>query len=265
VTKCTITAGSKENSDKITVSGQLDTGANSAFINGNVIEITIKSDHMLSYFEQSFDINDKTFKRGRYSYSGTRKGARMSFRYDTKTRKFTLSARNVDLSGLDCNVMMHIRIGDYLRTVEFGEEIVNGRRPMPMILMMGVEDSLRIDRIRVRQNYNRNRGDQLAVSGGFSVANANVDMNGLALNITLQGEPYTIEAGKLKPNKYNNRFTCRNVILGDGFSIGYADFNFKTASFKITISKTEIDDLPAIVNVGIMFGDYEQNMDVFVP
>ncbi|MBN2018950.1 MAG: hypothetical protein JW749_01855 [Sedimentisphaerales bacterium] len=263
VTKCAVKAGSRENSDKISISGKLDTGANYYFINSSVIKITIKSDHILTDFEHSFDINSKTFKKGRYRYSATDNGMKRSFQYNTKTRKFTLSVSNTDLSGLDCPITLHARVGDYHSASEFGEEIANGKKPMPMSLMMGVEDSLRVDKIQVKQGKTLN-SDQLTVKGAFAMKNTNVDIAGSDLNITLNGVPYTIKAGKLIATK--NGFGCKNVVLGDGFSIGSADFNFKKCTFKITLKKTEIDDgLSGLIDFGMMFGDYEENVEVELP
>jgi hypothetical protein len=262
VFKCTVTAG-KDNKDKIVISGKLDTAANYYFTNGNAIEITVKSDHMPNYWDHYFEITNENFKNGKLNYNlNSVKGFKTSFKYDTKTRKFAYSAGNVDLSGLDCSVTFNIHIGDYRGSVDIDEDIVNGKRPAPMILMMGVKNSLRVDSIEVKQ-VAKPSSDQLTVKGGFAVEDTNIDMAGLNLDITLSGEPYTIEAGKLKPSKYYDRFTCSKLDMRNG--IAYIDFNFKTCRFKITIKGTEIDDgYQGDVDFGIMFGDFEESADVFV-
>ena len=262
VVKCSVTSGSKINSDKISFSGIMYATADD-FNDGNFVEVTIDSEDMVTPCVQKFPINGKTFRKGNYSYSGTENGVNKSFKYNIKSGKFSFAAKNVDLSGLGCPLTFEIRVSDYFGTAEVNETIVNGRKPIPINLMMGVKNSLRVDKMQVKQST-KQKSDQLIVTGGFAAEDADVNMVEYDLNITLAGDPFTIPQGKLKPNKYNNRFTCSKVLLPNG--IASVDFNFKTCRFKVTIKKTEIDDIHGLVDFGIMIGvDYEENVDVVLP
>jgi hypothetical protein len=259
VAKCSVIDGKKDNSDKIYISGQLDAGTIYDFDGGRIIEITIKSKYMNRYCEPNFPINNKTFKNGRYSYTGIDNGVKKSFKYDAKTRKFTFSASDVNLMGLSCPIMMHIHIGNYFGTDVVDETIVNAKMPAPISLMMGVNNTLRVDKIQIKQNFRKPNSDQLIVKGGFAVADTSVNMVDSDLNIILNGDPFMIPQGKLKPSRYNDRFSCSKVELGDG-RIAYIDFNFKRCTFSATIKNADIPELTGPVELGVMFGDFDESV-----
>jgi hypothetical protein len=86
-----------------------------------------------------------------------------------------------------------MKIGDYRRTVEFGEEIVNGKKPIPINLLMGVKNSLRVDKSRFTRDKKTNQITQVAVSGGFSVEDLN-DANLVTnpFDVTVGSQTFTI-------------------------------------------------------------------------
>jgi hypothetical protein len=265
VTKCTVKAGKKDNSDKISISGQLDTGANYYFRNGNVIEITIKSKYMLNYCEPSFDINDKTFKKGKYSYSATENGVKRSFKYNTKTRKFIFSASNVDLSGLSCPVTMHLSVGGYYGSAVVDEDIANGKKPIPISLMMGVKNSLRVDKIKVKKSKKPNRS-QLTVKGGFAVKNGYIDMSSVSFHLAINdgigpGWGFNIPVGKFKVRK--NGFTYSGPT-NEG-SIVSANFDFLKCAFTLKLKNTSVLVEPGEADFRMVFGDFDESVEVLMP
>jgi chitodextrinase/pimeloyl-ACP methyl ester carboxylesterase len=134
ITKCTVTAGKKVNSDKISFSGTMDAIADDLSA-ASSIEVTIDSDDMVSPCILTFPINNKTWKvkKGKYSYSGTESRIKKSFTYDLKTHKFSFAASNVDLCGLTCPLTVQIKINSYVGAAEVGESVVNGpRKPIPI-------------------------------------------------------------------------------------------------------------------------------------
>jgi hypothetical protein len=154
ITKCNVTAGSKLNSDKISISGLMDATAddfndanNSS--DANFVEVTISSENAedMDPCVFTFPVNNKTFKKGKFSSAITSKPLKMSFAFDTKKSKFSFSARNVDLTGLSCPVIVTIQIGNLSGSVSLDETIVNGpKKPIPINLLMGVKNSLRVDK-----------------------------------------------------------------------------------------------------------------------
>jgi hypothetical protein len=128
ITKCTVTAGKKVNSDTISFSGTMNATADD-FNDANVV-VTIDSNDMNSPCVQTFPINSKTFKKGKYSYSGTKDGVKKSFKYDVKTGKFSFAASKVSLCGLACPVTVQIKIGDYIGTTQVDEDVANGPKKL---------------------------------------------------------------------------------------------------------------------------------------
>ncbi|MFZ0033558.1 MAG: GLUG motif-containing protein, partial [Sedimentisphaerales bacterium] len=211
VAKCTVTAGSKPNTDKISFSGTM--GAVADDFVGATFKVTIYSNDIVSPCVLTFPIDTKTFKvkNGTYSYSKTVSGVKKSFTYSVKTHKFAFSASNVDLSGLGCPLTVEIEIDDYFGTAQMDEAIVNGlKMPIPIKLMMGVKNVLRVDKCTVKQGKKAGT-DQLSANGGFAVENQDVNMPDRVsenLVITLGTQTFTIPANKLKPGK--GKFTCSN-------------------------------------------------------
>jgi hypothetical protein len=255
VTKCTVTAGSKINSDQISFSGTMDAIA-SDFNDANVIEVAVDSNDIVSSCVLTFPINSKTFKKGNYSYSGTESGVKKSFTYNLKTGKFAFVASNVNLSGLDCPLTVQIEIGDYNATAVLDETIVNGpKTPIPINLLMGVKNSLRVD----KPKFTKKSGviTQVAVSGGFSdkdVNDANMLTNPLDINIGSQ--TFTIPASNFKNTK-KGKFTCSNVDTSNG--IASATFDFNKCTFTLTIKNTNFTAAAGDKDFGIAFASFSES------
>ncbi len=258
VTKCTITAGSKDNSDKISISGKIDATADN-FNNATVIEVTVDSNDMVNPCVLTFPINSKTLKKDKYSHSGTENGVKKSFKYDVKTHSFVYAANNVNLSGLGCPLTFDINVGDYIGTAEISETIVNGKnKPIPIILLMGVKDSLIVNKCQVKPGNKKPNTDQLLVTGNFTVEDTNVDMANRVsegLVVTLGTQTFTIPANELITG--NGKFTCSKAEVTEG-GIAMVSFNFNKCSFMLTIQNTHITASSGTVDFGVAFAGYSQ-------
>ena len=181
-----------------------------------------------------------------------------------KTRKFAFSASKVDLSGLDCPLSVRIEIGDYAGAAEVNETIVNGPRvPIPILLMMGVKDVLRVDKCQVTQNNKKLNADQLSVKGEFAVENTDANMVSEDLVITLGTQKFTISKDDLKAGK--GKFSCSKADANEG---GTADatFNFNLCSFTLTIKNTTINfGSGETVDFGAAFAGYDEVDQVMLP
>ncbi|MFZ0035338.1 MAG: hypothetical protein WAK60_10190, partial [Sedimentisphaerales bacterium] len=269
ITKCTVTAGSKKGTDSIIVSGKMDaTTDEMSDVDANEIRITVDSADMVNPCVQVFSINSKTFKKDIYTYSGTDKnGLRKSFKYTLKTGKFTFSAAKVALLGLGCPGTLQIKIGDSISTAKMSEAIVNGpKTPIPIKLMMGVRDVLRVDKCTVKHGIKPST-DLLTVKGAFAVKNPDVNMPNRVsegLVITLGTQIFTIPKGNLKPGK--GIFTCSNAKITGG--IAAANFNFNTCAFTLTIKNADIDETALSfgdVDLGIAFAGFNEVVQVSFP
>jgi hypothetical protein len=254
VNKCTVIAGSKPTTDSISASGLIDANADDFTIPGSVV-VTISSADMVSPCVQTFPINSTTFKSGKYKCTRNEKPLKTSFTFDLKTAKFSFAAKNVSLKGLSCPVHIDIKIGSYTTAADIDETIVNGvKRPIPIKLMMGVADSLRVDKITVKRST-KSSSDQFTVSGGFAVADTTVNMVSVPLSVTLGSQTFTIPAGRFKAG--TGKFTCSKIILSDG-SAATASFNLKTCVFTLTIKSTGITAGAGNVNLRLAFAGFNE-------
>jgi hypothetical protein len=246
VAKCTVTAGI--NGDSISFSGTMNVTvddfnyANSSG-DANFVEVTISDENSndMDPCVITFPVNSKTWKKGKFSYSGTVNGVKKSFGYNAKTGKFTFAASNINLSGLECPVIININVGDFAGTTDVNETIVNGKMPIPINLLMGVKNSLRVDG---KLKFTKKLGSitQFVVSGGFSVQHQDVNMTNRTsedLVVTLGTQTFTIPANNLKAGK--GKFTCSKANVNEG-GIATATFDFSKCTFSLTIKNTNFID-----------------------
>jgi hypothetical protein len=266
VTKCTVTAGSKDNSDAISFSGLMD--ANEAdFHDANEIQVSVNSNDMVNPLIQTFPINDKAFKNGKYNYARTENASKRLFKYDTKNGKFTFMIKNVDLSGLGCPLTIEIEIGDYTDAAEVNEAIVNGsKKPIPIKLMMGVKDSLRVDKCKVRSGKNP-FSDSLSVKGAITLKNTSCNLTGEAVTLTFGSQTITIPANSFTKKGDANKCLCKNVNIyqsGTVIAVVNATFDFDKCSFIITVKKAMIESISGTVNCEINFCEFDEMVEVDV-
>jgi hypothetical protein len=252
--KCTVIAGSSPTTDSISVSGSIDVTADKFTIPGSVV-VTISSVDIVTPCVQTFPIDSTTFKAGKYKCTLNPKPLKTSFAFDTATSKFSFSAKNVSLKGLSCPVHIEIKIGSYTGAADIDETIVNGtNKPIPIKLLMGVEDSLRVDKIGVKRST-KPSNDQLTARGGFSVTDTAVNMVSVPLAITLDSQTFTIPAGSFKAG--TNKFTCSNIVLSDG-SVATASFNLRTSNFSLKIKNTSVTAGAGNVGLRLTFAGFNE-------
>ena len=256
ITKCTVTAGSKDNSDAISFSGTMDTTTNEISA-ASTIEVTISSADILSPCVKTFPINGKTFKKGKFNCSASN----ASFALDTKTTKFSFTAKNIDLSGLSCPLTVQIKIGDSIGTKQVDEDVINGKTPIPINLLMGVKDSLRVDG---KPKFTKKSGviTQVAISGSFSDKNVNdVSLLTNPLDITIGSQTFTIPAHNFKNTK--GKFICSKVDTSKG--IAAATFDFNKCTFTLTIKNTNFAASVGNTVFGIDFASFSESDLVTLP
>ena len=264
INKCTVGAGNKAGSDKISFSGKMNPVYDNLYLT-NVIQITIDSNYMADPCVIMIPINNANYKKtGKFSYSGTdENGAKKSFKLDFKTHKFSFIAQNVNLSGLSCPLKVGVDIAGFDANTSVDETIVNGKKPIPINLLTGVKNSLRVDKIKVKHG----KTDSLAVSGGFSVnsvENAEANLVDSVFDVNLAGQSFSIPAKSFKGK--NGKFTCSNVKLDGGIGIAAAAFDFNKCTFTLTIKNASIDAYPGeTVKFAINFANFTEDSEVLIP
>ena len=231
------------------------------------IVVDINSEDMATSYTQSFPINSTTFKNGKFSCTITdadKPPMKTSFALNTKTAKFTFTAKNTDMSGLSCPLAVQIEIGDYNAQAEVNEAIINGKSPIPIALLMSVEDSLRVDKSKFTRNKTTSNITQVSVSGGFSDAYSN-DVNLLTnpLDITIGSTTFTIPASSFINSK--GKFTCSSVNTQNSAGVATAAFDFNKCTFTLAIKNTNFSAASGNAELNISFGGFSGSDAVLLP
>ena len=219
VIKCTITAGSKVNSDKISFSGTMNATAGD-FIDANnspdanFVKVTI-SDANAEYMDPcvfTFPVTSKTFKKGKFKSDITSKPLKASFAFDTKKTKFSFSASNVDLTGLSCPVVIEIKIGVQTGTVDVNETIVNGpKKLIPYQLLMSAKNSLVADKVSFKRSTKPD-ANSLTVSGRFTTTDGPDLSNSMV--ITVGSQTFTVPGNQFLSK--NGVVSCKAAVSNEG-------------------------------------------------
>ncbi len=256
IDKCTVTAGAKNKLGSIAFSGIINATACN-FADADVVNVAIDSEYMDTRV-LTFPVSGH-YKKGKYSFSGTQKGVKESFKFDSKTLKFSISAKNIDLSGLSCPLNVRINIGDYNTEAGLDETIVNGpKKPAPVNLLMGFGNFLRVDKTQVKHDKT---GDQLIITGAFAVEDANVNLANTNFFVTLGPRIFMIPANNFKYSP--GTYSCSGVELFDSGTIG-ARFDFNKYSFVITLKHYSVPSYSGTVNFGIDFAGFSETTNAII-
>ncbi len=149
VTKATVKAGKAKGLDSISLTGSLNaTGANLAAAIGRTVTVTIASAYIPApgSITYRFQVPAASISGGRYTSpkvtSVNKANPVTSFSLDTIKGTMKFAAKNVNLTGLKCPITFRVEFGDYAAEKQVNEDIVNGTKPCPLSLVMGVMDSL---------------------------------------------------------------------------------------------------------------------------
>jgi len=156
--------------------------------------------------------------------------------WQRKTGTFLVEARKIDLAGLYSPVTAEISFGDYLGRATVDETVINGRKPVPMLLLSGVADTLRVDSAVIS-----GKGRSFSVSGAIAAAAVlPTDLSDKEVTITCGTQIFTIPIGSFstlgRPGAH--KFTCQKVVIGQGTQIT-AVIDIDSANFTISIKNSD--------------------------
>ena len=243
---CSVTAGRTATASSFTLKGSLADAGESNFVGITDVYASIDAGLMPAPIEPAWPVNATTLKRGVFSAKGTVGGAQSAFKFDSRTKKFSLELKNANLTGMACPVTVEIQIGTCRGYVELDETIVNGTKPCPASLLMGVQNALAVTKCALKGGTKPN-SDSVAVSGTFSIDGA-YDA-GQHLTIVVGAQSFTVPAGTLSMR--NNVLGCTNAISAEGPAVT-AKFDMGKCTFTVTISKATIEGF-GLVDFGVNF------------
>jgi hypothetical protein len=254
VTKCTVTAGSKSNSDAISFSGTIDANADdfndaNSSSDANFVKVTIRDVNTedMDPCVFTFPVNNKTYKKGKFKSAITSKPLKMSFAFDTKKTTFSFSASNVDLTGLSCPVIVTIQIGGSSGSVSLDETIVNGTKKLiPYQLLMGAQNSLMADKVSFKRS-SKPDANSLTVSGRFTTTTGPDLSNPMV--ITVASQTFTVTGDKFLSK--NGVVSCKNAVANEGPLVRVtAKLDYVKCTFTISVKYASITQ-HGVVDFGI--------------
>ncbi len=156
--------------------------------------------------------------------------------WQRKTGTFLVEARKIDLAGLYSPVTAEISFGGYLGRATVDETVINGRKPVPMLLLSGVADTLRVDSAVIS-----GEGRSLSINGAIAAAAVlSTDLSDKEVTITCGTQIFTIPIGSFstsgRPGAH--KFTCQKVVIGQDTQIT-AVIDMDSANFKISIKNSD--------------------------
>ncbi len=215
---CKIKAGT---TDSIKLTGWMDAGEAviNAAMDGEIV-ICLLADEVPDPDATTFrfPIDAGTFTNGIYKSPKVKPADKnapvQSFFYDSAKSTLKFSAQNVDLTGLSCPITLMVQIGAYIVEVQLDEAIVNGpNKPCPLALMMGVLDSLDVQKFKAK-NSSTAGADTVLISGTFTV-DGSFDFNtALPVDSTLGLDTFSVPGGEFLQK--NGVYSCKNVASGNG-------------------------------------------------
>lgn len=124
----------------------------------------------------------------------------LNFNRNGRSGTYKIIARKVDLTGLESPLVVELAFGDFDDSAQVGESIINGpRRDLPLCLLSGIKNVIRIDRVKARP-------DQVKLNKGWVAAlNPNLDLSAVDVTVAWDLFEETISAGGFT-NKGNGKF-----------------------------------------------------------
>ena len=222
------------------------------FVGADQIQIGIWSDTGFPVYQESIALGPDDATGGKYRYKNNigklQPGAITSLKIDLNKHTLSLAARNIDLTGLQSPFYVDIAFGNFVGLCEANEEVINGAKPIPLCLLSGFSDALRIDKAKVKSG---NKGDSLAVIGGLAAQENDLDFTQEEVTIRW-GDTFneTLPLGSFTRKK-GNAFIYKRPKGLVGFHIAAAKIDLDKCTFILTIIKAPTLDAQGGVTLTI--------------
>ncbi len=286
ISKCVLKAGKSKKGnpgrgvagfilrDSIAFSGLVNASA-SDLINTDEIIVTVDSADMPVPYVASFDVPQGSVKKGKYTSPKIKPvlktDPKESLKIDGNKGTLRFSAKNIDLTGLNCPMSVTVEIGNYVAHVQLDEFIVNGKKPVPIQFMMGVKDTLPPPLKIKAKNGKKDFTDSLAVKGGFSLKDEPSPITSMTL--FLGDQPFDLPdgAGTFTYKREKKTSKIKSVAYktnrGETPQIK-AKFDFVKCSYSVSIKKAELETTSGQTTFGVLIdmalsdSDYNKSVEV---
>ncbi len=254
VTNFTVKAGKKPSTDSVKFSGILKIEDEDVLASDS-INIGIVSNDMPQVNWQ-FPVDGNSFRKGNF----ISKVGDCQLKFSTKNGKLSFAAKNEDFTGLGCPITVKLVVGDAELVSVLDSDIVNGKKPCPPQFMMGVRNSMVVEKSQVKFG-NKPGTDSVNVKGFFTIATKNYNKNEPVVielgnySFVIPGEQFkrknstescsvqVVQQSPLVVNSKNvsDTLSAKNIV-SDVTSLVKAKFDFLKGEFQIQIKNASIMD-----------------------
>ncbi len=196
-----------------------------------------------------------------YAYRRTT-GLISSLKLDLSKHTFQMKSRKQDLTGLIAPLPVVLEIGDYcaygLADDEGAEDVINGKKYVPMQYLYGYEDALRIEKISCKQGTEEGVVS-LTLQGSLAAADlVNLSTQG----VTLTWGAADIITSQLFTDKNNGKYQFSKKPSTDDPSTINVTIDYAKCTFKITAKKINLGWQASPVTFRMQFAGYDQTATV---
>ena len=151
---------------------------------------------------------------------------------DFHSGKFFLKAKDIDLQGFSDPAKVALSFGQYYGWAEADEDMINGRKPIPMIFNQGREDALRVDHYVFGTTSGQYK-DSLVIRGALATSIEDVDLTDKKVTIKWGTKTYTVtySADEDDPDRYADGI----YKYKSSGNVRYAKFDLVGCEFTIVI------------------------------
>ncbi len=238
----------------------------------NHAEIVVRLILQDGTFEETIDTNSDLFtknaKKPLYSYKRkfgkNETGGITSLNLDLVKDTFSITAKQINLSGLQAPVPVEIEIGSYYQSASIvGEDILNQKKYVPFQFLFGHTDSVRVEKYQYKPGKNSiTNSDSLLVIGAMAVEDPLTDLTGQEVIVQWGSFEAIIPAGSegLIPNGTKYVYKRPETLVNS--SVSYVDqaiLDLVNCTFKILVKNATIGWQSEPVTFGIRFDTFDQS------
>ena len=210
------------------------TAADLAAAIGRTVTVTIEAAYIPApgSITYTFQVPAASVSRGKYTSPKVmlvnKADPVTSFSLDTIKGTMKFSAKNVNLTGLKCPITFRVEFGDYAAEKQVNEDIVNGTKPCPLSLVMGVMDSLDVLKMAAKKGTTPGT-DSVSISGTFTIDGS--ISPAIPVVITLGSDTFTVPGAQFVGS--SGVYSCKSAESGNGFVT--AKFDTVKCTFSVSI------------------------------
>ncbi|RLI51715.1 MAG: hypothetical protein DRP09_18970 [Candidatus Thorarchaeota archaeon] len=236
LTKMTCKAGKTRGADADSISFQGSFTDADAYDFTSAVTVTVQ----VGSYSKEIPVTDfdKKGKNLKYNYKGGKEGI-TSVKLDFTKNTFSVSAKNLDLSGLVAPVSVVIEFGDHIglgsAQDDSEQDVINGKKSLPMQLLSGNTNGLRVDKVVCKADKENKIGN-LLVKGAIAAAD-DIDLATTSLLLHWGATQYPVGVGEFEL-KGKTKYQYKKSPDDDDPANIVISIDLVKCTFQVTAKKT---------------------------